>query len=347
MNKNIIISILFIGLIGMFSSCEKDETKTVISTDPIVPTIKTLPNLTLVRANGMNILEFIGTPVDPGFNASATYILEACAVGNNFADPVTIKSDVQDTSIKITISDLNGVLIKKFPADQVSAVDFRIRAILVIDAGTGYTPMEYISGITTANVTLYGLPRLDLMNNAIAIGKIESALGDGSYTGYVKLDPAKPFTFKNPDANLTYGSNGTALALNGTAITPTVSGWHKISADVNALTYSVNAYMVGLIGSSTPNGWSAPDSKMEYDVQTGIWQITLNLIVGAVKIRLNDGWDNGINLGLGDADHPEYTLSNLWNAGASKDIPITEAGNYTIKVTIGTSKYSCTITKNN
>ena len=172
-------------------------------------------------------------------------------------------------------------------------------------------------------------------------------MGDGKYLGFVKLDQTMPFTLKNPDTNTIYGANGAALAVDGAGITSPASGWYKLSADTQDLTYTITPYMVGLIGSSTPNGWSAPDSKMDYDPQSGLWFITLDLAVGAVKIRSNDDWNAGINLGLGDASHPEYTLTNLWNNGSSKDIPIAAAGNYTIKVSIGSALYSCTITKNN
>jgi hypothetical protein len=351
MKKNLLIYLTFIGLLGLFTGCEEDGTKVVILANPVVPTLVTLPDLTLERANGTDMLEFVGTPVDPGFNASATYVLEACAAGNNFVDLATIYSGIQDTSIKISESDLNGILLKKLPADEATTADFRIRALLTVDAGTGApgtstNPMVYASATKTANVTLYGLPRLDLLDSGLT-QKIESALGDGNYLGYVKLETSKPFTLKDPDANKVYGANDDKnLVVNGPAILVTANGWHKLTANTNDLTYVLKVFNVGLIGSATPNGWNSPDTKMEYDVQGDYWHITLNLVVGACKFRINDKWDDGINLGIGDADHPEYTISNLWNSGSSKDIPVTEAGNYTVKLYIKTSTYSCTFTKN-
>ena len=202
------------------------------------------------------------------------------------------------------------MLLKGFPADSISSVDFRIRSVLSVDAGTGAIgtstqPLTYSSGLLTAQVTVYGLPKLNLINSGI-VQKIESALGDGSYTGFVKLDATKPFTLKDPDANIVYGASGAALAVNGTGIATgtTGSGWYILSAN------------------------------------------TLNLTTGSVKIRANDAWGS-INLGLGDASHPQYTLTNLWNNGSSANIPIAAAGNYTVKVLIGSTTYSCTITKNN
>lgn len=167
MNKKLIIYSTIIGLIGLLSGCEKDETRVVMLASPIAPTIKTLPDLTLQRANATNTLEFVGTAVDPGFRASAIYFLEACATGNNFENSITLFSGVQDTSIKLTVSDLNGILLKKFPADQVSSVDFRIRSVLIVDAGTGAVgtstkPFVYSSDVT--HIAALGLQCADIMN---------------------------------------------------------------------------------------------------------------------------------------------------------------------------------------
>jgi len=341
MNKKIFIYLTFIGLLGFLFSCQKEGTKAVLLDNPVAPTIVSVPDLALKRANGTNMLEFIGTPVDPGFQASVTYYLEACAKGNNFQDPVTIYTGGQDLSIKISVSDLNGIFLTKFNSDQVSSIDLRIRAALSLSSGT--VSYEYNSVTSTKDATVYGLPRLDIVGSGLT-QKIESPLGDGKYSGFLKLDITKPFTIKDPDANVVYGGTGGVLSVNGSALSATANGWYKLTVDTKALTYKLEAYMVGLIGSSTPNAWNSPDSKMDYDSKSGLWYITIDLTAGAVKIRSNDSWDT-INLGLGDAANPQYTLTNLWNNSSSKDIPIATAGNYTIKVKIGSTNV-CTITKN-
>lgn len=342
--KNLVIYLTFIGLIGLLFSCEKDETKVVMLTNPIAPTIQTVPNLTLKRTSGNDTLVFVGTAVDPGFQASATYFLEACAKGNNFKDAVVILSSVVPTAFKITVSDLNGILLKKFPADQVSSVDLRIRSVLVVDAGTGALgtgnkPFEYISEIKNANVTVYGLPRLDIVGSGID-QKIESALGDGKYAGFVKLDKTKAFTLKDPDSNVVYGTTGGKLAVNGTGITSADNGWFNFTANTQDLTFTMDAYMIGLVGSATTNGWNSPDTKMDYHAQSGTWRITTDLIDGEIKFRLNDGW--------------------AWNLGGTPDKLTVDgpniavvAGNYTIVLTITNPKSvkgevggTCTITKN-
>jgi hypothetical protein len=343
--KNTIL-ILLIGLTGLFISCEKDGEQVFMLDNPIAPEIVTMPDLTLKRTSGTQILEFVGTPVDPGFQASANYTLEASAAGTNFANPITIISAIQDTSLKISTSDLNGILLKSFPADEVSSIDFRLRSILVVDAGTtapgtGNNPFQYTSAIKNAKVTLYGLPKLDLINSGID-QKIESSLGDGKYFGYVKLDITKPFTLKDPDANIVYGANGAALAVNGNPIVPADNGWFSLEANTKALTYKMDPYMIGLVGSSTRNGWDAPDQKMDYNAKTGKWAITTDLIVGFIKFRRNDGW--GWELGPDKSG----SLNNLIKGGVGNDIPVNTAGNYTITLTINADGVtgSCTIVKN-
>ena len=318
-----------------------------MSANPIAPEITSMPNLTLQRANGTDTLTFKGTAVNPGFQASAIYYLEACPAGDKFANPISIMHSDFDKAMKITVSDLNSILLKKYPQDTVSSIDFRIRAVLAVDAGTGAPGtgsnlFEYSSKTKNAAVTVYGLPRLELVGSGMS-QKIVSALGDGSYFGYVKIDPASPFKLYDPDNDTTYGASGSSLVANGGSgiVASDGAGWYKFNADIKALNYNMSAYMIGLVGDATPNGWNTPDQKMDYDAKTGTWSITLDLVVGQIKFRMNDGWS--WNLGYGS----DNSLKNLVQGGANIDIA--SAGNYTITLTINSDGQtgSCTIVKNN
>jgi uncharacterized protein (TIGR02145 family) len=97
--------------------------------------------------------------------------------------------------------------------------------------------------------------------------------------------------------------------------------------------YTFSANRWGLIGSATPGGWGT-DTDMIYDQVSQSMKVTLDLIVGEIKFRANDDW--AINLG-GD-------LNNLVQGGAN--IPITEAGNYTINLYLSGDGGYCTITNN-
>ena len=348
MKKNLLIYLTFIGLAVFLAGCEKDGEMITMLSNPVAPTLTTIPDLTLERANGNSMLEFVGTPVDPGFQASATYFIDAAAAGTAFADPVTIWTGNQCKSMKLTVSDLNGALIRKFPTDATTSLDFRLRATLVVDAGTGApgtgsNPFSYASALKTASASLYGLPRLDLVGSGLE-QKIESALGDGKYTGLVKLNTANSFTLNDPDAGANYGGAAGTLSVNGPAIVPERTGWERMTVDVNALTYEISEYRIGLVGSATPNGWDSPDQPMEYNPATGTWSITVTLVDGEIKFRLNNAW--AWNLGY----RPGGTNpDDLFHNG---DNIVMTAGNYTITLTItqpnGPDEAgSCTIVKNN
>jgi len=318
MNKKIFIYLTFIGLTGLLFSCEKEGTIATLAESPVLPTIVSAPDLALKRANSQNMLEFVGTPIDPGFQASATYYLEFCAKGNNFQDATVLASDKQDLSLKISVNDLNALLLKKFTADQVTAIDVRIRSVLSLSSGTG--SYVYSSAVKSIDATPYGLPKLDLVNSGI-IQKVESPTGNGIYVSVVKLDATKAFTLKDPDANIVYGGKGGVLSVNGTAIAASASGTYKLTVNTKTLTYTLDPFAIGLIGDATPNGWNTPDQKMEFNPANGTWSLKLTLTTGTFKFRLNDDW--GWNLG--------GTTDNLTQGGANCAVT---AGTYTITLSI-------------
>ena len=264
------------------------------------------------------------------------------ASGNKFENPLVVYNGVQGEVISMTVSELNTILLRKFAADLVSDAEFRLRAVLVVDGGTGApgtgsTPFQYISESISAEIFAYGLPRLDLLGSGVD-QKVESALGDGVYKGFVKLSADHSFTLYNPDTETEYGLTAGALAADGAAITPGGDGYYYMVVDLNENSYSLEAYMIGLVGDATPNGWDAPDTKMDYDAQSGTWYITADLIAGEIKFRKNDGW--AWNLGFGD----DKDLGNLVQGG--ENIPVT-MGNYTITLTIiNDATGSAVITRN-
>lgn len=342
MRKSIIF-LTMVGLISLLTYCKKDETRAVLSVSPIAPTLTTVPDLTLKRTNGIDTLLFVGTPVNPGFIASANYYLEVDTAGDKFANPIVLTSDVQDAAFKFSVSDFNGLLIKRFPTDTVSSLEFRIRSVLVDDAVTVGVSLVSVSATKAVSVTTYGLPRLDLLGSGIT-QKVESPLGDGNYSGYVKLDPTKPFTLRDPDANIVYGANGTALAANGTAISVSAAGWYQVSVNTKALTYSVLKYMPSIVGAFT--NWGAGytgipgDYFMDYNAKLGYWYITLALPAGEMKFRLNADWGTnwGPNGSLSGSDAALPANGGTLNLpNSSGNVVITTAGTYFVTLTINGS----------
>ncbi|WP_430931598.1 SusE domain-containing protein [Saccharicrinis sp. 156] len=328
MKKYYILLFALVGVLGFFTSCEKDGDSPVMRENVIAPAITTMPDLTLVRANGANNVIFKCSEVDPGFNASASYFLEACPAGNNFQDVIQVYNGITCEEITMTVSALNNILLDGFPEDMTSSVDFRIRCVLETDAGAGVEDLEFISATVTADATIFGLLRLDvIITGATESQKIVSPASDGNYEGFVKFNAGDTFTLLDPDNNITYGGGSGNLVVDGAAIAVADASWYKLSADVNGLAFVNEAYSMGLVGSATPNGWDGPDQPMNYDAAEGTWSITLNLISGMIKFRLNNSWS--WNMGHVEGEEPGMS-GNTQQGGVGNDIPISEDGNYTI-----------------
>lgn len=337
MNKKIFLYITFIGLIGLLFSCKKDETKAVLMDSPTVPTIVTMPDLSLKRANGTSVLEFKGTAVDPGFQASATYYLEACVKGTNFADALLLLSDKQDLSMKITVADLDGLLLKKFPADQTSSIDFRIRSVLSLSSGTG--SYVYSSVTKTVDVKTYGPPSLAL-TVAGTLQTVVSAADNKLYVGWVYTD-GTAFQFTNNDDGKKYGGVLAAgdvsctLTENGPAIA-LAAGAYNITADINTgkMKMTIADVTIGIIGDAV-GGWDN-DTKMVYNFTDHTWNITKTVTAGGLKFRTHGGWA-AVNVAYNPAGH---SLTNLYQNDGTKDsdnISDVAPGKYTIKLYLETT----------
>lgn len=322
------ISLIIIALSVIFTACEKDGEMLKLADNVVPPDFLTVPSLSLERSHGNDSLMFTCSPVNAGFQVSANYFIEVCATGDNFENKQTIFSGSKIDTVKIAVKDLNQILLKIIPENTTASVDIRIRADLVVDAGTGApgtgdSLFEYISKVQSVDAKAFGLPRLNLVNSG-RNQNIKSASSDGTYFNYVKLDSTHSFTLTDPETGTNYGGTGGTLSVNGSAISISDSGWYAFTVDLNNMTYTLNPYMIGITGSSTPDNWgqNGNDQKMDYDDATGTWYETLDLAQGEIKFRKNDSWS--WNLG--------GTPDNLVMDGSN--ITISTAGNYTITLTI-------------
>lgn len=167
---------------------------------------------------------------------------------------------------------------------------------------------------------------------------LASVNSDGNCEGYIYFADAAEFKFTaGPNWDVNWGNDGADGTLESGSANLTVSGagYYKMNVNTNDLTYSIQKTDWGLIGSATPSGWDA-DTSMSYSTETKTWTVTLNLTAGNIKFRANNGWD--LNYGDNDFD------GTMEEGGA--DIPLTEAGNYTLTLNLEVAGYSYTVTKN-
>ncbi|HEY3385092.1 MAG TPA: SusE domain-containing protein [Saprospiraceae bacterium] len=299
----------------------------------------------LLDSTAGNINTVSWEPSDFGFAAGIIYKLEIDLAGDNFANPSALAS-VSGTSAGVTQGNLNNVLLSKGISGETPVqVDMRVIATVDTEIPSDTSPVVTFTVIPyPSNVVIsqLGVPG-DYQGWAPTDSStaVFSPGNDNKYEGYVYfgLDNAQFKYTVGPSWDVNYGDNGgdgTLDAGGDNILAGGPAGVYRLNADINALTHKRLRTDWGLIGSATPNGWDS-DQDMTFDPATNKFTITLNLVAGDIKFRPNDGWD----FDFGDNDNN----GSLEYQGAN--IPVAEAGNYTIDLLIvGVPKYKYTITKN-
>ncbi|MFN8206155.1 MAG: SusF/SusE family outer membrane protein [Bacteroidales bacterium] len=156
-----------------------------------------------------------------------------------------------------------------------------------------------------------------------------------TWRGIVHMTSGNAFKFRaNNSWDVNYGSTAANDSLNpgGSDIPVTVEGDYAITLDLshaNSYKYAANTWAV--VGDATPGGWDT-DTDMTWDEPNHVFKVTLALTAGNFKFRANNAW--AVNYG--------GSLTALTAGGG--DIPVAEAGNYTI--TFDPWGLTGTITKN-
>jgi hypothetical protein len=351
MKNKILIFLAILSLAAVFTSCETEGEKVYFNIDDVVsPTLVSLPDMDLKLANANDTLLFVGTPLLYDFPISVSYYLEVCEAANGFVDVVRILNLNQDTAMKITVGELNNLLIRTYPEFETISMDFRIRGRLVVDAGrdapgSPTNPYDINSNELTDNVTTYGLPRIDVLGSGTE-QVLKLSGGDNVYSGLIKLVPTSPFTLFDPATQISYGGSDGTLVSGGAAIVPETEGWHKITVDLDEMTYELGLYSIGIVGAFTEWG-TLPDIMLDYDAESDTWSTTTDLPTGPMKFRLNSDWT--LNWGPGiapdtDVDLPDDGKMDLLNEWGNINIVV--AGNYDIELTIDGTKGSVVFTLN-
>lgn len=350
MRKYKYIFFALMGLISLFSSCKKDETKTVIKEHPTAPSLTMIPDLVLKRAEASRILQFAGTAADFGFSNSVTYYLEADKAGNQFLNPIIVASNTRRDSINISASDLNTLLIRTLPFDTTIAMQLRIRSSLAVETSNP-TPIVVISEPVDVNISTYGPAKITLTTAGI-LQQLTSPNDNKIYTGWIYTD-GTAFRLTNMDDGKKYGGAETALVENGTAIA-LVAGAYNFTVDLNTGKMSMERtdVTIGIIGNATNgiggvvDGWSR-DIKMTWNFTDQTWNINIILGAGGIKFRTHGAW-SPVNVAY---DPDAMDLNNLYQSNTrantdSKDIAVT-AGTYNIKLYLATKPMKVVIAPSN
>jgi len=340
------ISIFLYALLLMLISCGKDENRVILKSDATPPKI-TSPSATAVFVITPTKLDeevaFTWQDTDYGVNTEVTYTIEVDSKCNSFANPMVIGTTTS-SSLPMTMAVLNEKLVKDFnlAPHQVSELQLRVTSVI-------NNKYKSISDAISISVTPWSDRPVSLwMGENSITAPVVLAKSAPAYEGYKYLEKGSSFRFStNPVcANAVYGTSGTpgqlALGATSSKIEITESGYYKVNADTENLTYGMTLITTwGMIGTATAGGWNS-STPLTYNVSKDVWESEVSLTNGALKFRANNGWD--INYGTSTTEALNGYL--MFDAPA---INIAEPGNYIVSIDFSQSKapyaFTYTVTK--
>lgn len=336
--KKLILKLTYVtALFAFMQSC--DDVERVYYNDA-AETVLSLSdnNLTLSEDNGTNeILTLTWSDPDYGFDAAALYSVQMDVQGGDFSNPqiISVGSSLEKT---FTVEELNSKLLSlsMTPAEEGVAI-IRIKATL-----SEY--QEIFSNTVNLNVTPYS-SLLDLSTN---LGVVGSATPGGwgnenipdlqfyttsmtdVYVAYVSLRNGEIKFRNNNDWAENWGDDGNDGTLDSYgANIPVSAGTYKIEVNFSSMTYTMEAYSWGLVGSATPNQWNGPDLMLHYNSYQDDWRAVVTLGEGEVKFRFNNDW--GLNYGDDGAD------GSMEANGANISV---SSGHYLVSMNLNTQSYT-------
>lgn len=341
MKKIFSTSLIVLASLFVFTSCEKEEEKAILNTNA-VPSIQLSANtVVLTKDNADKDAVTLSWPKpDYGFSAAASYTILIDKKGGTFVAPVSIITNTALTKTFKT-SELNAILIK-LGLVAGTAGDIDIRVVSNVGDNTSKT------SFTSPTISLKATPYSDKLDLTTIWGVVGSAAVNGwngpdmpfyktdktdEIVAYVTLNDGEIKFRSNNKWDVNYGDDGANGTLeSGGANIKVTAGTYKITFNTASLTYTIEKYSWGLVGSATPSGWNAPDVPLTYDPTTDTWKATAFLKAGEIKVRKNEDW--GVNYG---------------GAGGTlvlggDNIAVTE-GNYNITIDFKKMKFTVEATK--
>ena len=295
-------------------------------------------NLVLNEENAANeILTLNWTEPDFGFSAAALYSVQIDVQGGDFSNPqiISVGGAFDKT---FTVEELNAKLLSlSMLPNEEGVASFRIKATL-----SEY--QEIYSNTVNITVTPYS----SLLDLSTSLGVVGSATPGGwgnenildlpfyttattnVYVAYVTLRNGEIKFRNNNDWSENWGDDGADGTLDSYGANIAVSaGTYKIEVNFSSMTYTMEEYSWGIVGSATTNGWGGPDMMFHYNSFQDDWRAVVTLGDGEVKFRFNNDW--GVNYGDDGAD------GTMEANGANIAV---SAGHYLVTMNLNTQSYT-------
>jgi hypothetical protein len=339
-------------------ACENDDQKIVQATGgpELLTPVNGAEYVLLPQNASSEVTTLVWNHADYTQQTEINYEVEVAKAGTDFAEIVS-GGTTTDRFMVWTVEALNNVALSAGLTPFTSEdVDIRIKASL----GSAGELVSY-SNVVTLTLTPFTneLPKLYAIGNFLSASGYggnwspaatlpalaSSGFGETDFEGYVYMNvPAPEFKIlpTNTSFDGDYGDDGTfsgALAQTGESnIALSASGYYRVQADTEALSYSTTLTNWGIAGNATTNGWDGM-LPMTYNATTKKWSIIATLSTQAapdngLKFKANGAWD--INLGDNGANgSAEYNGTNIG----------TTAGTYLIELDLSNPRdYKYTLT---
>ncbi|WP_405567887.1 SusE domain-containing protein [Polaribacter sp. Asnod6-C07] len=336
--KKILNSLFALIIVSIgFTSCEDISDRVILNENVEATTelivVETTP-IVLLEANQDDIaLNTNWAEPDYGFNAAPTYKILVDLASGDFSNATTI--DVGDDLEKsFGTLELNSIALGLgAEADMASDLSIKLQ---------GFVGGQLLinSDAKTINVTPYS-SILDLSTTWGVVGSAANDWGatpdlpffttsdSGVLVAYVTLIDGEIKFRENNDWTNNYGDTGVdgTLDAGGDNIAVT-AGSYKILFNLNDLTYTMEEFTIGIVGSAY-NDWGAtPDYALTYDSYSDQFRGIVKLEEGEMKFRLNNDW--GTAYGAGAAGFLDTSGGNI----------ATTAGRYIVNVNLNDLSYS-------
>ena len=295
-------------------------------------------NLVLNEENAANeVLTLTWTEPDFGFSAAALYSVQIDVQGGDFSNPqiISVGGAFDKT---FTVEELNAKLLSlSMLPNEEGVASFRIKATL-----SEY--QEIYSNTVNITVTPYS----SLLDLSTSLGVVGSSTPGGwgnqnildlpfyttattnVYVAYVTLRNGEIKFRNNNDWSENWGDDGADGTLDSYGANIAVSaGTYKIEVNFSSMTYTMEEYSWGIVGSATTNGWGGPDMMFHYNSFQDDWRTVVTLGDGEVKFRFNNDW--GVNYGDDGAD------GTMEANGANIAV---SAGHYLVTMNLNTQSYT-------
>ncbi len=330
---------LFLTLF-VFVACDKEEELLSINDKDIKTSVSVSEdNLALQKDNVLENALTI-TMAEPTFGVSVTPSYKLSLMVGDKESKISLPANKLEKVFSSV--DLNKLVLD---LGATAEEETEVTIVGIVELGT----KKILSEKKTIKVTPYAV-KLDLTTTWGIVG----TPNDWGQTGIPDLPMYK--NTENPEEMVAYvtlgdgeikfrqnntwgGDYGGSGELSGTLTTgggnniKVTAGTYKIAINLTALTYKIEPFTWGIVG--TPNNWGqdGADIALKYDPTSDMWKTVVKLKEGEIKFRKNNAWGGDFG-GSGE-------LSGTLTTGGNNNIAV-KAGNYLVEVSFKDNTYKLT-----